>query len=344
MSANAILDGLEYDASAGRLSYKGVRYVLIRPETLAALQTAVEAEIGPENCAEIMQAGGFTGGALSARRYREVFGYSDREIAEFMCRMGREIGWGGFTLVKLDVGKREMLVEVSGSPFAEAYLALRPSSPRPPSPKTLGEGGEQTPSPAAAGERIGSEGRYPRLRQPSRALIERARQLRQEATNAEQLLWELLRNRQLLDRKFRRQHTLGRFIADFFCDDARLVIEIDGAIHQELSQQERDHMRGEVLRQYGYTLLRFTNREVLSNTEHVLRTIAASVEAHTFEQPSPPLPQLRERGSGGEGVCHLIRGVLAGLGAGIFGGEVVSTEVACRACGDPACRFEVHGR
>lgn len=352
MRENAILNDLEYNASAGRLSYKGVRYLLVRPETLVAFQLAVEAEVGPEKCAELMQAGGFTGGVLSARRYREVFGYSDREIAEFMCRMGQEIGWGRFTLVKLDTVKREIVVEVAHSPFAEAYRALRPSSPLPPSPAAAGEGGADSPlrpvaqrpgfSPLRRGDR--GENPYPQPPEPSQELIERARQLRQQATSAEQLLWELLRSRQLLGRKFRRQHPLGRFIADFFCDDARLIIEIDGAVHQEPSQQERDHRRDEVLRQYGYNLLRFTNHEVLSGAEQVLRAIAAFVEEHTFEEPTPPLPQLRERGAGDEGVCHFIRGVLGGLGAGIFGGEVVSNETACLARGHPACRFEVCGR
>ncbi len=335
MDENSVLDGLEYEASSGRLSYKGVRYLLIRPETLVAFQLAVEAQVGPEKCAELMQAGGFTGGALSARRYREVFGYSDRETAEFMCRMGSEIGWGHFTLVRLDVAGREMIVEVLDSPFAQAYRALRPSPPGPLS-QSFGGGGR------------GGGGSYARSPEPGQKLIERARQLRQQATNAEQLLWELLRNRQLLGRKFRRQHPLGRFIADFFCDDARLIIEIDGAVHQEPSQQERDRMREEALRQHSYHLLRFTNDQVLHQTAQVLQTIAAFVAEHTFEEPSPPLPQ-RGRGAGGEGqaggggVCHFIRGVLAGLGAGLFGGEVASAETTCQARGDPLCRFEVRG-
>ena len=166
----------------------------------------------------------------------------------------------------------------------------RPSPPAPPLPqlREWGPGGE------------GGEAR------PSRALIERARQLRREATTAEQFLWDLLRDRQLLGRKFRRQHPIGRFIADFFCDDARLIIEIDGAVHQEPTQRERDQAREAALRQYGYHLLRFTDDEVLARPEHVLETIATFVQNHSFEQPSPPLPQLRERGPGGEGQPRLL--------------------------------------
>ncbi|MEM6502215.1 MAG: endonuclease domain-containing protein [Cyanobacteria bacterium P01_C01_bin.89] len=63
------------------------------------------------------------------------------------------------------------------------------------------------------------------------ALLEKARQLRQESTSAEEILWSCLRNRQLNGMKFRRQHNLGQFIVDFYCHEARLVIEVDGLVH-----------------------------------------------------------------------------------------------------------------
>ncbi|MDZ7295830.1 MAG: DUF559 domain-containing protein, partial [candidate division KSB1 bacterium] len=129
---------------------------------------------------------------------------------------------------------------------------------------------------------------------------ERARELRKNATRAEAFLWELLRNRQLLGRKFRRQHPIGRFIADFFCDDARLIIEIDGAVHQEPNQQEQDRAREEVLRQHGYHLLRFTNEQVLYQTVQVLRTIGDFVLTHSYE--TPPSPEASgEEGRGDDG-------------------------------------------
>jgi len=180
----------------------------------------------------------------------------------------------------------------------KVYEALTPNpSPAgrergatPPSPEASGEGGQ-------GDEGWGDEGKPPH---PSRELIARARQLRQEATSAEQLLWELLRNRQLLGRKFRRQHPIGRFIADFFCDDANLVIEIDGAIHQEASQQERDRVRAEALQQYGYYLLRFSNEQVLHHTEDVLQAIADFVATHSFEEGDPhPRPLSHSVGEGG---------------------------------------------
>lgn len=147
--------------------------------------------------------------------------------------------------------------------------------------------------------RAAGEGGY-ELPRASRELIARARQLRREATTAESLLWELLRDRRLLGRKFRRQHPIGQFIADFFCDDARLIIEIDGAVHREPTQQERDRLREEILREHGFAILRFTNEQIFDRTEQVLQEIAAYVTAHSYEHPSP-LSQSLGRGAGGEG-------------------------------------------
>lgn len=151
--------------------------------------------------------------------------------------------------------------------------------------------------------RAAGEGGY-ELPKASRELIARARQLRREATTAESLLWELLRDRRLLGRKFRRQHPIGQFIADFFCDDARLIIEIDGAVHREPTQQERDRLREEILREHGFAILRFTNEQIFDHTEQVLQEIAAYVTAHSYEHPSP-LSQSLGRGAGGEGYLPL---------------------------------------
>ena len=155
-----------------------------------------------------------------------------------------------------------------------------------------------------AGERV-------RLPHPSRELIERARELRKKGTPAETLLWELLRGRQLHGRKFRRQHPIGRFIADFFCDDARLIIELDGAVHQEPDQKARDRIRDEILRQHNLHVLRFSNDEVLHDIESVLQRISDHILTHSFEHLSAnsqaaqgqvtPLAQSTGRGAGGEG-------------------------------------------
>lgn len=119
---NSILSSLAYDPESGALSFNEVRYMLIRPETLASLQASLESRVGPETAAEIFYAGGFTGGQLSGRKYRETFGLSEREAVEFMCRMGGEIGWGHFRLLDLDVDDQRLTVEVEFSPIALTFL------------------------------------------------------------------------------------------------------------------------------------------------------------------------------------------------------------------------------
>ena len=118
---NSILERLEFET--GRLMFKEVRYMFIRPEVIATLHKQLEAELGPEKCADIMMAAGNVCGAKSSQRYKEVFGYSEQEIVEFMCRMGGEIGWGIFSLAHLDVDRGEMVIEVKDSPFAAGYGA-----------------------------------------------------------------------------------------------------------------------------------------------------------------------------------------------------------------------------
>jgi len=116
-------------------------------------------------------------------------------------------------------------------------------------------------------------------RQRHRELTGCARELRHAGTLAEQFLWEYLRGRRLNGLKFRRQHPLGPFIADFYCDELRLVIEVDGAVHLETNQRERDQARDEAMSTYRFSVLRFTNDEVLQDTERVLQDISALAES-----------------------------------------------------------------
>jgi predicted hydrocarbon binding protein len=118
---NSVLAELVWDAASGALNFKEVRYLLIRPETLAQFQRAVEAEVGAERTGELLYSGGFAGGQLSGRKYMETFGLSDREAVEFMCRMGGELGWGQLRLVRWDRDAQSLEVQVTSSPFAEAY-------------------------------------------------------------------------------------------------------------------------------------------------------------------------------------------------------------------------------
>ncbi len=110
-----------------------------------------------------------------------------------------------------------------------------------------------------------------------------ARQMRHEATPAEDALWELLRNRQFENLKFRRQHTIDRFIADFYCAEANLIVEVDGDIHQYT--QEEDALRTAFLESQGMRVVRVQNEDVLNRPEAVL-----SMLRNVLAQPSRTSP------------------------------------------------------
>jgi very-short-patch-repair endonuclease len=98
-----------------------------------------------------------------------------------------------------------------------------------------------------------------------------ARQLRSNATDAELCLWSALRRRQVDGLRFRRQVPLGRFIADFACYDARLVVELDGGQHVE--NGDDDAARTQWLKSRGFRVLRFWNQEIFENLDGVLAVI-----------------------------------------------------------------------
>ena len=116
--------------------------------------------------------------------------------------------------------------------------------------------------------------------------VERARSLRESQTDAEQRLWYHLRNRRLQGWKFRRQHEIDRYVVDFVCPDAVLVVELDGSQH--LKQMGYDARRTACLEAHGYRVLRFWDNDVLTNIEGVLEVI---LEALASPAPHPsPLP------------------------------------------------------
>ena len=111
----------------------------------------------------------------------------------------------------------------------------------------------------------------------------RARELREEQTSAERILWERLRNRRFLGLKFRRQFPVESFIADFYCHEERLVLEVDGSVHEEPQQKAHDENRDIALRVRGFKVLRITNEEVCQSMDAVLRSIADTLKL--FYQP-----------------------------------------------------------
>jgi len=97
-----------------------------------------------------------------------------------------------------------------------------------------------------------------------------ARQLRKEMTSAERILWESLRSRRFMKLKFRRQHPLHQFIADFYCHEIRLIVEVDGDYHDDPDVKIYDQERTRELRNMGYRIIRFSNEDVIYDLKGVL--------------------------------------------------------------------------
>jgi cyclase len=100
-----------------------------------------------------------------------------------------------------------------------------------------------------------------------------AKELRQKMTYAEKLMWQILKNRSIHGLKFRRQHPLYSFIADFYCHELLLVIELDGSIHLLPEVQSYDINRQQVLEKLGLHVLRFTNDSVINDLDNVIKEI-----------------------------------------------------------------------
>jgi very-short-patch-repair endonuclease len=160
--------------------------------------------------------------------------------------------------------------------------------PHPLAPSPQGEGGQDQ----GEGEQEYISRLAGQMRQIPDVLLARARELRQQQTPVEKVLWECLRDRQLKGAKFRRQHNIGAYIADFYCHDARLIVELDGSVHDP--QQERDANRDQWLLEQGFTVVRFRNEQVNDDFESALDEIAGYL-------PSPPNPLSLGRGGTGTG-------------------------------------------
>jgi len=198
-------------------------------------------------------------------------------------------------------------------PYANGGLFSPHPGPHPlaPSPR-LGEGGSETPAPLSrSGRGAGGEGQYweipPDLK---KKMTEVAREFRKEPTSSEKILWQALRGRKLEGRKFRRQQPIGTFIVDFFCGAERLVVEVDGRIHE--SQQEADQQRQELLESLGLQVVRVSSELVETNLDEALSVIRQAFSPHPLapspkpgeggqEEGSAPLSR-SGRGAGGEGL------------------------------------------
>ena len=107
-----------------------------------------------------------------------------------------------------------------------------------------------------------------------------ARNLRKNSTIQERRLWNLLKNRQFHNLKFKRQHPIGDYIVDFICKEVKVIIEIDGGQHNELENINYDKVRTEFLNSLGYKVIRFWNNEVYENIESVLSKLEQEINPH----------------------------------------------------------------
>jgi very-short-patch-repair endonuclease/gamma-glutamylcyclotransferase (GGCT)/AIG2-like uncharacterized protein YtfP len=127
-------------------------------------------------------------------------------------------------------------------------------------------------------------------RDPTWRLRGFARIMRHEPTDAEQRLWSRVRDRRLGGFKFRRQVPIAGYIVDFFCTERRLALELDGGQHAEPENARRDARKEEVLRSRGIRTLRFSDMDVLKDTDVVLSEILRAVDAEPSPLPSPVVP------------------------------------------------------
>lgn len=103
------------------------------------------------------------------------------------------------------------------------------------------------------------------------------RVLRRDGTTAEQRFWSKVVRRQFFDLKFRRQHGIGPYVVDFYCPAKKIVVEIDGDTHATDQAIQDDQSRTQYLTSFGYTVIRYTNCEILNNTQGVFEDLANKI-------------------------------------------------------------------
>ena len=121
-----------------------------------------------------------------------------------------------------------------------------------------------------------------------RSTVAAARKLRRNMTDVEQKLWDRIRDKQIEEFRFRRQRPMGRYVVDFVCLDAKLIVELDGGQHA--GQVEADAKRTEFLQSLGFEVMRFWNNDVVENVDGVLERIREHLLRYATSNPSPTLP------------------------------------------------------
>jgi methylmalonyl-CoA mutase cobalamin-binding domain/chain len=117
-------------------------------------------------------------------------------------------------------------------------------------------------------------------------LKERAKEMRNKPTEAEKMLWNVLSNKGIEDLKIRRQHIIGEYIVDFVCLEKKLVIEVDGGIHDTIEQKEHDQYRTDWLISKGFKVVRYTNKQVLTDINNTIESIRKELKTNVEVPPS----------------------------------------------------------
>jgi very-short-patch-repair endonuclease len=126
-------------------------------------------------------------------------------------------------------------------------------------------------------------GRYRQLKDNEKKLTY---EFRDNPTPAEKVLWNILRNKDVLGLKFRRQHKIGQFIVDFYCHSIGLIIEVDGKVHEK--RKTEDQIRSRFFRTLGLRVIRFSNKEILNSIQEIKRKIENYISTISLMPPSGP--------------------------------------------------------
>jgi len=116
--------------------------------------------------------------------------------------------------------------------------------------------------------------------------VKTARKLRQDQTKPEAMFWAAVRNRQFLNLKWRRQVPVDKYVADFLCENEKLIVELDGSQHSDEAARRYDQQRTKILERYGYRVIRFWNAEITENLDEVLRLLQQCVGQRLSPHPT----------------------------------------------------------
>ena len=114
---------------------------------------------------------------------------------------------------------------------------------------------------------------------------DKRRRLRQNQTDAEELVWKFLRNRQMNKYKFRRQYSVDKFVIDFYCPKLKAAVELDGSVHDEVNQKYNDEIRQSYPERFGIQIFRIKNEELFGNLEKAFEKIKKFMAAVDLTRP-----------------------------------------------------------